>query len=62
MIKSTEKLRHSKIDQDCLVQKVIDWKKEQPFANLFFLPKGENIYGNSNKGMIKYFVFIPAVF
>ena len=36
MIESTEKLRHSKIDQDCLVQKIIDGKKEQPFDNLFF--------------------------
>ena len=53
MIESTKKLRHSKIDQECLVQKIIDWKKEQTFDNLFFRPKGENIYGNSNKGMLK---------
>ena len=36
----------------CLVQKIIDWKKEQPFDNLFFRPKEENICGNSNKGIL----------
>ena len=52
MIESTKKLNYSKIEQECLVQKIIDWKKEQSFDNLFFRPKGENIYGNSNKGML----------
>ena len=50
--KSIKKLRYSKIDQECLVQKIIDSKKEQPFDNLFFRPKGENICGNSNKAML----------
>ena len=53
MIESTKKFRHSKIGQECLVQKIIDWKKKQSFDNLFFRPKGENIYGDSNKGMLK---------
>ena len=52
MIESTKKLNYSKIEQECLVQKIIDWKKEQSFDNLFFRPKGENIYGNSNKDML----------
>ena len=52
MIESTKKLNYSKIEQECLVQKIIDWKKEQSFDNLFFRPKEENIYGNSNKGML----------
>ena len=49
---SIKKIRYSKIDQECLVQKIIDCKKEQPFDNLFFRPKGENICGNSNKAML----------
>ena len=36
MIESTKKLNYSKIEQECLVQKIIDWKKEQSFDNLFF--------------------------
>ena len=36
MIESTKKFRHSKIGQECLVQKIIDWKKKQSFDNLFF--------------------------
>ena len=52
MLESTKKLNYSKIEQECLVQKIIDWKKEQSFDSLFFRPKGENIYGNSNKGML----------
>ena len=36
MIESTKKFRHSKTGQECLVQKIIDWKKEQSFDNLFF--------------------------
>ena len=51
MIESIKRVRHSKIDQEYLVQKVIDWKKEQPFDKLFVRPKGENVYGNTNKGM-----------
>ena len=36
MIESTKKFRHSKTGQECLVQKIIDWKKEESFDNLFF--------------------------
>ena len=51
MIESIKRVRHSKIDQEYLVQKVIDWKKEQPFDKLFVRPKGENVYGNTNMSM-----------
>ena len=60
MIESTKKFRHSKIGQECLVQKIIDWKKEQSFDNLFFWPKGENIYGDLNKGILKINRKIPV--
>ena len=40
MIHARRKLCHSLIDQECLQNKVEQWKKENPTTNIYFRPKG----------------------
>ena len=48
MVHAKRRLRHSMIDQDCLQEKIRQWKEEQPTSKIFFRPKVvEN--GNGSK-------------
>ncbi|XP_065066055.1 uncharacterized protein LOC135691970 [Rhopilema esculentum] len=55
MVHAKRRLRHSLIDQECLQEKVNQWKKEQPKSSILFRPKAvqndsETITGeNSDK-------------
>eukprot|EP00112_Aurelia_sp_Birch-Aquarium-sp1_P011369 Seg239.8 transcript_id=Seg239.8/GoldUCD/mRNA.D3Y31 product="hypothetical protein" protein_id=Seg239.8/GoldUCD/D3Y31 len=39
MIKATRKLRRSLIDQECLVDKIDQWRQEDPAMKIYFRPK-----------------------
>ena len=41
IVKATRKLRRSLIDQECLVGKIQQWQLEDPFAKIYFRPKGK---------------------
>ena len=41
MVESTRKLRHSKIDQECLIDKMSEWKSNRSQDKIFFRTKGE---------------------
>jgi len=46
MVEAIRKLRHSKIDQECLLQKITEWKELYPDDSIFFRPKGEQCNTN----------------
>ena len=39
MVEALRKLRHSKIDQECLANKIEQWKSESPSDRIYFQPK-----------------------
>lgn len=39
MVKATRKLRRSLIDQECLVDKIDQWRQEDPATKIYFRPK-----------------------
>ena len=58
MVEALRKARYSKIDQECLLRKIEQWKRDSPIDNFFFRPKGTK---NDTKGnFIKFpFYLIP---
>ena len=41
MVESTRKLRHSKIDQECLIDKISEWKSNRSQDKSTLEPKGK---------------------
>ena len=39
IVRATRKLRRSLIDQECLVDKIEQWKQDQKETNIYFRPK-----------------------
>ena len=42
-IEALRKLRHSKIHQECLANKIEQWKSESPSDRIYFQPKGTTV-------------------
>ncbi|XP_066932038.1 uncharacterized protein [Clytia hemisphaerica] len=53
MDKSKQKLRYSMIDQECLQQKIDEWKKANPSLNTFYRPKED-----TGDGKCQSFLFV----
>ena len=51
MVESTRKLRHSKIDQECLIDKISEWKSNRSQDKIFFRAKGEKENSYDDQGM-----------
>ena len=49
MVEATKKLRYSKIDQECLIKKIEQWRKESPEDHIYFQPKGAAVVENVGK-------------
>ena len=49
MVEAIKKLRYSKIDQECLINKIGDWRKQNPHDKICFRPKGKAVSKNSGK-------------
>ncbi len=49
MVHVQRKLRHSMIDQECLVEKVKQWKKEQPNCKIFYRPTKVGVSNDANE-------------
>ena len=43
MVHAKRKMRHSMIDQECLIEKVKQWKEEQPNSRIFYRPTAVKI-------------------
>ena len=41
MVHTIRKLRHSKIDQECLIKKIAKWEKDVPTPSIHFRAKGK---------------------
>ena len=41
MVHTIRKLRHSKIDQECLIKKIAEWEKDIPTPSIHFRAKGK---------------------
>ena len=41
MVHTIRKLRHSKIDQGCLIKKIAEWEKDVPTPSIHFRAKGK---------------------
>ena len=66
MVESTRKLRHSKIDQNCLIDKMSEWKSNRSQDKIFFRAKGakENSYddqGMFNKNVLDIYIDLCSV-
>ena len=55
MVEALGKLRYSKIDQECLANKIEQWKSENPSDMIYFQPKGTTV--ESASGLHKRIVF-----
>ena len=55
MVEALRKLRHSKIDQECLANKIEQWKSKNPSNRIYFQPKGTTV--GSASGLHKRIVF-----
>ena len=51
MVESTRKLRHSKIDQKCLIDKISEWKSNLSQDKIYFRAKGEKDNSYDDQGM-----------
>ena len=51
MVESTRKLRHSKIGQECLIEKVSEWKNNRSQDRIYFRAKGEKDNSYDDQGM-----------
>ena len=49
MVEALKKLRYSKIDQECLIKKIEQWREESPEDHLYFQPKGSAVVENIGK-------------
>ena len=49
MVEPIKKLRHSKIDHECLINKISDWRKQNPHDKIYFRPKGKAVSKNNGK-------------
>ena len=58
MVKSTKKLRHSKIDQECLLNKISEWKISRPEDKIYFRPKGEKEHSQEKDNQGNIFIHI----
>ena len=52
MIEALRKLSHSKIHQECLINKIEQWKSESPSDRIYFQPKGT--IAESASGLLLY--------
>ena len=43
MVEAIKKLRYSKIDQECLIKKIEQWREESPEDQIYFQPKGSAV-------------------
>ena len=49
MVEAIKKLRYSKIDQECLIKKIEQWREESPEDHIYFQPKGSAVVENVGK-------------
>ena len=55
MVEALRKLRHSKIDHECLANKIEQWKSENPSDRIYFQPEGTTV--DSASGLHKRIAF-----
>ena len=49
MVDAIKKLKHSKIDQECLINKIGDCRKQNLHDKIYFCPKDKAISKNNGK-------------
>ena len=49
MVEAIKKLQYSKIDQECLIKKIEQWREESPEDHIYFPPKGSAVVESVGK-------------
>ena len=49
MVEAVKKLRHSKLDKECLTNKIGEWRKQNPHDKIYFRPKGNAVSKHNGK-------------